>query len=469
MTTKDRNIVYTTEQEERNPSTTQPEYRNSTYVIVSKVAYLIGVPQRIFEMEHEAPKMEHFKELQNNKNARIVRNLCMLRTAIEQNFSEINRQICNNIKNLHTLPELIPQECLTQLSADGIQIVKANCKPNQYIIAINKHIGDRINNCKNLFPIWIDWNYIKALFIMPNGLTEAGLRSAANEYYTNRNRYPYHVYINWCYRDAGNILYNDKKFVQLLYEANEDRFDDISKVSDASDQAKESIYEFLEGSERVAVVVDCENSDPFKLVATLNNLNKEKLLDKICKIILCDDVHTTTAWDIVNEYTQIPVEHLEVPRISVHKSIVDQTLCVKAVMEHYENNVDAIILFGSDSDYWGLFGLFKKVRYFVMVESEKFGGEHRAALLEAGIPFCYIDNFCTGNSNQIKIQAMLREVRRALDEALKLNVDKMLEDAYTATRADMSVAEEKQFYDRYIKKMRLIIQENGDLYIALGE
>lgn len=33
-------------------------YKDSTYEIVSKVAYLIGVPKRIFENEHEAPKLD---------------------------------------------------------------------------------------------------------------------------------------------------------------------------------------------------------------------------------------------------------------------------------------------------------------------------------------------------------------------------------------------------------------------------
>ena len=36
-----------------------------------------------------------------------------------------------------------------------------------------------------------------------------------------KNMYPYQVYINWAYAGAGNILYNDKKFVTLLYEAHE--------------------------------------------------------------------------------------------------------------------------------------------------------------------------------------------------------------------------------------------------------
>ena len=445
----------------------QKNYSNSTYAVVSTVAYLIGVPKRIFELEYEPPKMETYEKLDKDKNARIIRNLCMLRTAIERNFGNLNREMTYNVKNLYSFPEWIPQDSLAQLERDGIIIVKANRKLNQYIMDINGHITNRINNCKALFPIWLEWNYIKALFIMPNGMKESGIKTAANEYYANKARYPYQVYINWWYKENGNILFNDKKFVTLLYEANEDRFNDLSKVSDASDLTKESIYDFLEDNDQVVIMVDCENSDPFKLYATLNNLNQEALLNRISKIILCDDVNTTTAWDILDQFTNLPVDHWVIPRIADHKSIVDQSLCVKVCMEHYENGVNAIILFGSDSDYWGLYGLLKNVDYYVMVEESKFGHANKAALMDAGIPFCYIDDFCTGNSNQIKVQAMLREVRKSLDNALKLNVKEMLQEAYRATRADMSQAERKQFYDRYIKTMRLVIADDGEVTIAL--
>lgn len=73
-------------------------YRDSTYTVVSLVSYLLGVPKRIFENEHEPPKLEFYKQLDLDKNARIVRNLCMLRTAIERNFGQINDQITHNYK-----------------------------------------------------------------------------------------------------------------------------------------------------------------------------------------------------------------------------------------------------------------------------------------------------------------------------------------------------------------------------------
>lgn len=45
-------------------------YKDSTYEIVSKVAYLLGVPKRIFENEHEAPKLEVYEKLEQEKAAK---------------------------------------------------------------------------------------------------------------------------------------------------------------------------------------------------------------------------------------------------------------------------------------------------------------------------------------------------------------------------------------------------------------
>ena len=157
--------------------------------------------------------------------------------------------------------------------------------------------------------------------------------------------------MNWPAGEQGNILYNDKKFISLLYEIHEDYFSDMSKVTDASLMTKEGIYRFLEQSKRCAIVVDCENSDPYKLYATLNNLNQNALLHKIAKIILYDDIHTTSAWDILNEFTEIPVEHEIIERVKENKSLVDIRLTTGTCREFFQNETDSFILASSDSDY----------------------------------------------------------------------------------------------------------------------
>ena len=285
-------------------------YKDSTYELVSKVAYLIGVPRHIFENEHESPQMEVYERLETDKAARIVRNLCIVRTAIERNFRHINGAMRTDYRTILSMPEYVPDDSMRQLSADGINFVKkTSTKLAHHIIEINRLISDRINNCKKLFPLWINWDYIKDLFIMPNGLKEEGTRQAASLYYTNRSYYPYQVYINWVPLDEGNILYNDKKFAVLLYRWHNDYFHEFSKVSDVSSYVKGSIYEYIEGSEKAVVVVDCENSDPYKLCAVLKNLDY-KYTQKISNIILFDDIHTASAWRILEDFTKIPVEHI---------------------------------------------------------------------------------------------------------------------------------------------------------------
>ena len=440
-------------------------YKDSTYELVSKVAYLIGVPKRIFENEHEAPQLEIYEQLDKDKTARIVRNLCVVRTSIERNFKHINDKMRMEYKTILSMPEYVPSDSLNQLTADGINFIKkSSTKLAHHIIEINRLISDRINNCKPLFPLWINWQYIKDIFIMPNGLTEEGTKLAADLYYSNLSYYPYQVYINWIPADEGNVLYNDKKFATLLYQWHNDYFGEMSKVSDAGTYVKSNIYDYIEDSDKVVVVVDCENSDPYKLVATLKNLNSD-YTQKIASIILFDDVHTASAWRILEEFTKIPVEHMMIERVKQSKSLVEIMLTARACQEHYTNNVDSFIIVSSDSDYWGLIQSLPYARFLVMIEREKCGPDMKAALVSSGIFFCYIDDFYSANAEEIKHSALFREMYRYIDNHVQLNVNEMFNEALRATRIDMADAEKKQFFHRYIRSMQMSISDDGDVVI----
>lgn len=449
------------------PEQKETDYPNSTYFVVSKVGYLLGVPKYIYDRGQL--ELEHYENLDQNKNARIIRNLCIIRSCIERNYPKILNAFRNEIKNLHTLPEYIDQSALTQLSNDGVNIIKANYALDKYIIDINNQITNRINNCQSLLPIWLNWQYVRSLFIMPNGTKPEGVKRAGQEFNARRNDYPFQIYLNWGGTHQGNILFNDKKFVSLLYQENEDYFQDMSKVSDAGNLAKDGIYAFLERSENAAIVVDCENSDPYKLYAMLNNLNQNALLVKIKKIILYDDVHASSAWDILGEFTQIPVEHIMLERVKSDKSFLDIRLSVGVCKEFYQNKIDSFLLASSDSDYWGLIPTLEGARFLVMVEDEKVSFAIRKAMEDAAITYCYLDDFCTGNSNQIKERALLKEINRRLDEEVNFNIHEILQDVYEVTRADMTKGEKEQFYNRYIKPMHIEIDSDGEVYLHLGE
>lgn len=246
----------------------------------------------------------------------------------------------------------------------------------------------------------------------------------------------------------------------------DDEFTEYSKVSDAGSYIKGNVYDYITDSEQVVVVVDCENSDPYKLSATLRRLNSE-YLEKIKSIILFDDVHTASAWCILEQFTHIPVEHITIERIKQNKSLVDIKLTARACQEHYENKVDSFIIVSSDSDYWGLISSLPKARFLLMIEREKCGPDMKAALVNTGIFYCYLDDFYSGDSEELKMNALFREMRSYMAQAVKLNVNAMMDDAFRATRIVMSPSERQQFYDKYVKTLQLVIGDTGDVSLVV--
>lgn len=451
------------------PTPEIPTYHDTfTYSIVSKVAYLIGVPKRIFENEHEPPQLSEYEELEQNKTDRIIRNLCLLRAAIERNFGTINKEISQNFKTVTSLPDLIPQDAILALSRDGISLFTKKAALAQYIVELNQHINNRINNVKGIFPIWLNWDYLKNIFIMPDGLSIAGTKSAADEYYAKKDYYPYQVYINWPASDQGNILYNDKRFVTLLYEWNCDEFTELSKVSDVGSFTKTNVHQFLRASQRTILVVDCENSDPFSLCAALDSL-EEDAVEKIKKIILYDDIHTTEAWQSLSDYTKIPVEHIQIERVKEDKSLVDIRLVTGVCREFYTNSIDSFVLVSSDSDYWGLISAMPEARFLVMVEHDKCGPDLKQALLDRGIFYCYIDDFYSadGGSSDLKQNLLLQKLNTKLDKQFRINLNDLLEETLRSLRVSMCTSERKQFLDRHLRTIQMRIDEDGELHLEL--
>lgn len=442
------------------------EVSENQYEISCKISYLVGVNQSCISKDPNRVKM--FKALGENKNARIIRNLCIVRTAMLANFGRISTKIAEEGSNVYFLNEYIPKDALEQLSKDGVECIKkGNKSVAKHIIEINRIISDRINNCKNLFPIWLNWDYVRDLFVMKNGFTVEGVNAEKQTFYDNREKYPFQMYINWVYDGkGGHILHNDRVIVCVMYEQHGETFGDRSRVCDVGEEIKERVYDFIAASGKTIIAVDCENSDPYKMCATLKNLS-ENYTSKISKIILIDDINASSAWKILEYYTSIPVEYKLIERVKKGKSLVDITLSSVICREHYTGGVDSVILFSSDSDYWGLASVMPEMKFHVMVERGSFSEEYRVAIEEAGMSYCYIDDFFTGNALEIKYKAILKELGIGL-KSVKVNVNNLLDGALSSTRAELSPAERKQFYDKYLKRLTVEVDDDGNVVFNLG-
>ena len=436
------------------------------HTISSRAAYLLGVPERHFA-DRDVFDKEVYDQLNKEKPARIIRNLCMLRTAILRYSGLIYKAMTNDFKNLSTLPEYIPQKSLVELESDGISIQKVNYRLNNYTMDINDHIRSRISNCRQFFPDWVNWDYVKNIFLMPNGTKETGVIEEARYYSAHKNSFPFHVYLNWGSEECGNILYHDGNFLKSLYEMNEDIFTDMSKVRDASEETKTSIYDYLKDSTKAAIIVDCENSDPYKLYAVLKNLDQKELLSKISSIVLFDDFHTTAAWSILKEFTEIPVDYHQIDRVKENKSLVDQTLMIIATKMALRENVDSFILAASDSDYWALMRELPESRFLVMGEYSKMGPDLKMAMEENRIMFCYIDDFCTGNIAEIKERIFGKEIREQVESLVHIDLNDLLGEALERTRMNLTADEKEAYYKRLVRDIGVKISEDGILSMTV--
>lgn len=461
------------------------DFRNAKHHIISLVGYLIGVSKENFEHDYSPPKIEIYEELEENQDARIIRNLCRVRTALIRHYSDIRIEFRYTLKNLDSMPELIPTDAVEQLVKDGISIQKIRPDINEYLIAINKEISNRIGSCQTLFPDWLNWQYIRPLFLMPNGTKQQGIKAEGVAFLANRNKYPYQCYMNWPGKENGNILYSDEKFVTLLYEAHHEVFSDMSLVRDVGDLAQENIDAFLERSQKAVVVVDCENSNPIRLAGALSSLKKCGK-DKITKVLLFDSHYTTSEWEVLSDQgaaseltgsisknilstiLDFPIERKTVERINEHKSQVDITLVAQTCKEVYQNGVDSVVLVSSDSDYWALINSLAGVNFLVMVEKVKCGEQIKRALDSRGIAYCYLDDFYTGISYAIKITALVSSIQAYLDEHVMLNAKSLLDNALRNDWVEMTDREKEIFYDRFLKKLKAVVAQDGKIRLMLG-
>ena len=204
--------------------------------------------------------------------------------------------------------------------------------------------------------------------------------------------YLYSTYINWIPQDEGNVLWSDSRFCYLLYKWNNDEFLEYNKVRDAGKDTKEIIYSFLKRNDNIHLVVDCENSNPYRLLATLNGLEEE--------------------------YRE---------RINDNKFIVDEEVIMECSELHYKENVDAFIMAASDSDYWPLVRRFTDCDFLFFVEHIKCGPDFKEGLITKGIPYCFIDDFYSKDSGWIIEEILLDNIRKELKEKCTIDLEELLD------------------------------------------
>ncbi len=432
--------------------------------IVTTIAFMIGIRMDIVrQIGEENPEI--IAQLCENQDCRVIRYLCKLRTNLMMNFKKTDTEMKTNLTNLDKLPWFDTKNIL-QLEEWGYRILKSNGSSSRYMETINKYISDNINHCKNLFPEYVNWDYIKDLFIIPRFTQEKVIKAEFAKFMANRDYYPFQQYIHWEPYDCGGMLYNDSKFFMVVYRLHNDVYITRSNYREADSDIKEKIYQFINETDSVEIVVDCENSNPYKLCSVIAGLNRHEIA-KILKIILFDDVHTNPGWDMIEKFVPIPVEHIMVERVKEQKSLVDIKMTATVCMEHYQNRISSFMLFSSDSDYWGLMSSLPYAHFLMMFEYSKVSEAIKQTLSQHEIFYCAMDDFGTGKIDEFKKFVLCRLLRKYLPDLLQYNGKELVSQIYNEAKIPAEQNEMDNFYKKYIKTLRFVADDEGKMYFEI--
>ena len=217
-------------------SDSNDHFENYRKNIITVVAYLIGVPDEKFTSDDRFD-IEEYDKLKKHVDATIIKYLCRLRTQFLRNYKSIDDARKYDLRSIDNMPEYLDIEGIKYLRKNGIEVNVANAKtPSVNIAYLNQYILDHIDKAKELIPDWVKFQYIKSLFLMSGGYAGHNGSNVKNNYKKlfgvifeagktygmQRSAYPYQMYISWPYafrETDGNILYNDLKFLKMLYAA----------------------------------------------------------------------------------------------------------------------------------------------------------------------------------------------------------------------------------------------------------
>ncbi len=432
--------------------------------IVTTVSYMIGIRKSIVQTIAEE-NQELLQSLCENQSCTTIRYLCKLRTALMLNFKRTDQEMRNNLTNIDKL-KWFDVENIRQLEEWGLKIVKANTTSSKYIEMINRYISENISRCRELFPEWVNWEYIKDLFVIPRFTQEKVVKAEFAKYMGNIDFYPFQQYIHWTPYDCGGMLINDTKFFTVLYKIHKDVYIYKSNSREADEEIKERIYQFINRASSAEIVVDCENSNPYKLYSVLNSLEAQEIA-KIQKIILFDDIHTEPGWELIDKFVKIPLEHIMVQRVKEQKSLVDMKLAVTVSSEHYRYGVSSFLLFSSDSDYWGLISSLPEAEFLMMFEYSKVSDAIKKMLEQHEIDYCAIDDFGTGNIDEFKKIVLFRLLKKYLPDILKYNGKEFVAQLYAEAKIPAEQSEQDNFYKKYIKTLKFTADDNGNLALEI--
>ena len=104
-----------------------------------------------------------------------------------------------------------------------------------------------------------------------------------------------------------------------------------------------------------------------------------------------------------------------------------------------------------------------------MVEDGTFGPEIQTTLENDGTYYCFMDDFCTGNIKSFKNAMFVSALKEEVEGLISLDTKELCDGIIRNLRMEISPTERINYYNKYIRRMRLDIDDKGIMKIKVQE
>ena len=104
-----------------------------------------------------------------------------------------------------------------------------------------------------------------------------------------------------------------------------------------------------------------------------------------------------------------------------------------------------------------------------MVEEGKCGPDIQSTLENDGTYYCFMDDFCTGNIKSFKNAMFVSALKEEVEGMISLDTKELCDSIVRNLRMDISSTEKSNYYNKYIRRLRLEIDDDGVMRIKVQE
>ena len=104
-----------------------------------------------------------------------------------------------------------------------------------------------------------------------------------------------------------------------------------------------------------------------------------------------------------------------------------------------------------------------------MVEEGKCGPDIQSTLENDGTYYCFMDDFCTGNIKSFKNAMFVSALKEEVEGMISLDTKELCDSIVRNLRMDISSTEKSNYYNKYIRRLRLEIDDDGIMRIKVQE